>query len=76
MRKTSLYLDDADDARLDRLAEQEGRSRADIIRTAIAEYERAHRPERTFLVEGSWQGDGTSIADVSEEEMLRGFGNS
>jgi hypothetical protein len=74
VRKTSLYLAESDRARLRRLAEQEGRSQADIVRAAISAYELSREAPRQFLVEGSWSGDGSSVADVSEEELLVGFG--
>ena len=75
MKKTSLYLDDADIERLRRLARREGRSQAEIVRAAIAVYEAQQTSDRSFALAGSWQGDGTSVADIPEEELLRGFGN-
>lgn len=74
MKKTSLYLDDADLARLRRLAAREGRSQAEIVRAAIAAYESQQRAHRSFALTGSWEGDGTSVADIAEDELLRGFG--
>jgi hypothetical protein len=74
VKKTSIYLDEGDVQRLRRLSEMEGRSQALIIREAIATYEAIRKPERRFALAGSWEGDGTSIADVPEEELLRGFG--
>ncbi len=74
MKKPSLYLDEGDVQRLRRLSEMEGRSQADIIRAAIAAYEAIRKPERKFALAGSWEGDGTSVADVAEEDLLRGFG--
>ena len=47
MRKTSVYLDDSDAARLRRLAAEEGRSQAEIVRAALAAYEQA--PEEELL---------------------------
>jgi predicted transcriptional regulator len=74
VRKTSVYLDDADVERLSRLAAAEGRSQADVIRSALAEYEQAHTAPRDFVLDGAWAGDGSSVADVPEEELLSGFG--
>lgn len=74
MNKTSVYLDDTDLARLRRLAAQEGRSQAEIVRAAIAAYELQQTVHRSFELTGSWEGDGTSIADVAEDDLLRGFG--
>jgi predicted transcriptional regulator len=73
MKKTSIYLDDADVERLRRLAEREGRSQAEIVRAAIALYDE-QKPDRNFLLAGAWESDGRSVADIPEEELLRGFG--
>lgn len=75
MKKTSVYLDDADVERLRRLARREGRSQAEIVRAAITVYEERLAPDRSFALTGSWHGGGTSIADVPEEELLQGFGD-
>jgi len=75
MKKTSVYLDDVDLERLHRLVRREGRTQAEIIREAIAAYEAQHLPDRAFAVAGSFEGDGTSVADMPEEELLRGFGS-
>ena len=75
MKKTSIYLDDADLARLQRLARTEGRSQAEIVRSAIAVYDAQRKPNRTFAIDGAWEGDGNSVADIPEEELLRGFGS-
>ena len=72
MKKTSLYLHETDVLRLRRLAEAEGRTQADIVRAAVAAYE-VRTSQRRFLLDGVWEGDGTSIADV-EDELMRDFG--
>jgi hypothetical protein len=74
MKKTSIYLDDGDSERLRRMATREGRSQAEIVRAALAAYESQLRPDRNFALAGSWYGDGTSVADIPEEELLKGFG--
>jgi predicted transcriptional regulator len=74
MRKTSVYLDDSDVERLRRLAAEEGRSQAEIVRAALSAYEQARTAPRDFALEGAWVGDGSSVADVPEEELLAGFG--
>jgi hypothetical protein len=74
VRKSSVYLEDTDVARLRRLAAAEGRSQAEIIRAALAAYEAQTGPDREFALAGSWTGDGSSIADVDEADLLRGFG--
>jgi hypothetical protein len=74
VRKTSVYLDDSDVERLRRLSAQEGRSQAEIVRAALSAYEKAHTVSRAFALENAWAGDGSSVADVPEEELLAGFG--
>ena len=74
MRKTSVYLSDEAAARLARLAELEGRPQAAIIRDAIARYEQPLVGDRNFEMMGAGAGDGRSIADIPEEELLEGFG--
>jgi len=74
MKKTSLYLEDTDVARPRRLAATEGRSQAQIVRAAIAAYDLRHQADRSFALAGAWEGDGTSIANIHEEDLLRGFG--
>lgn len=74
MKKTSIYLDDADVERLRWLADREGRSQAEIVRAAIASYEARLRTDREFSLTASWNGDGTSVAGVPEDELLEGSG--
>lgn len=74
MKKTSVYLSDDDTARLRRLAKREGKSHAEIIRTALSVYDATSAPDRTFKIFGAGRGDGRSIARISDEELLRGFG--
>lgn len=75
MKKISIYLDDVDLERLQRLARMEGCSQAEIVRSAIAAYDTQRKPDRNFALDGAWEGDGTSVADISEEDLLRGFGS-
>jgi hypothetical protein len=72
MRKTSVYLNDEELDRLAWLAERERTSQAEIIRRAIARY--SPRGDRNFAGAGSFDGPGDSIADIPEEELLKGFG--
>jgi len=74
--KTSVYLEPRDVERLAWLAELEGRPRAEILRDAIRAYEPPVR-ERHFHLFDSGEGDGRSLADMSDEEMaelMNGFG--
>jgi predicted DNA-binding protein len=75
VKKTSLYLSNVDVERLKRLARREQRSQAEIIRAAIEAYEKKLAPDREFALAGIWRGDGSSVADIPEEELLEGFGD-
>jgi predicted DNA-binding protein len=74
MKKTSVYLSEEDVRRLGLLARDEGRSQAEIIRRAIASYVPERKPDRNFAMDGVGEGPGDSIADIPEEEYLKGFG--
>lgn len=75
MHKTSVYLTDDELARLASLADREGTSQAEVLRRAIRSYEPARHGSRDFALAGCAEGPGTSIADLTEEEQLEGFGS-
>lgn len=75
MHKTSVYLSDEEVARLAALARSEGTSQADVIRRAITQYVPAQQGNRNFALSRSASGPGGSIADISEDELLDGFGS-
>ena len=75
MRKTSVYLSDDLAERLARIARETGRSQADILRSAIAAYQPPPPADRAFALSGCVTGDGSSVADIDEDELLRGFGS-
>jgi predicted DNA-binding protein len=77
MRKTSVYLDDQRADRLARLAREEGRSQAEILRAAIDAYEPAPSRDRNFALAAGFpriDGDGRPISQIPEDELLEGFG--
>lgn len=74
MKKTSVYLSEREAEILRRIAEDEGKSQATVLREALAAYDARPKPERYFALDGAYEGDGRSIADVPEEELMRGFG--
>jgi len=74
MRKTSVYLEDAQAERLARLSRAEGRPQSQIIREAISKYQPHPRRDRDFALTGCVEGHGDSIADLDVEELMRGFG--
>jgi predicted transcriptional regulator len=78
MRKTSVYLDDEQAARLARLARQEGRSQAEIVREAVATYKPRTSRDRHFEVAAGFariDGDSRPISQSPDDEPLRGFGS-
>ncbi len=75
VKKTSLYLTDGEVERLRRLARLEHTSQAEIVRRAIARYTPTGPPDRNFAMFDSGEGDGRSVADIPEEELLEGFGS-
>lgn len=74
VKKTSLYLSPTEEQRLDELARVEGRPKAEIIRQAIVDYRPRAAGDRSFALFDSGRGDGRSVADVPEAELLEGFG--
>lgn len=74
MKKTSVYLTEAEADTLRVLAEREGRSQAAVLREALSIYDERSVPDRDFEMEGIFDGDGTSIADVPDDELMKGFG--
>jgi predicted DNA-binding protein len=78
MRKTSVYLDDEQAERLARLARQEGRSQAEILREAVATYEPPTANDRRFAIAAGFpriDGDPRPISQIPDEELLEGFGH-
>ncbi|MGO9903313.1 MAG: CopG family transcriptional regulator [Solirubrobacteraceae bacterium] len=77
MRKTSVYLDDEQAARLARLARHEGRSQAEILREAVAAYKPAPSRDRDFALAAGFpriDDDTRPISQIPEDELLEGFG--
>ena len=72
--KTSVYLERTDIDRLAWLAEVERRPQAEVIREAIRAYWPRPR-ERHFHLFDSGEGDGRSMADMSEEELAELMAN-
>jgi len=70
-----VYLTDSELARLSSLADREGTSQAEVLRRAVRSYEPQRHGDRNFALAGCADGPGTSIADLTEEEQLEGFGS-
>jgi predicted transcriptional regulator len=77
VRKTSVYLEDAQAARLRRLAQEEGRSQAEILRAAVDAYEPQPSRDRSFALAAGFpriDRDPRPISEIPEDELLDGFG--
>lgn len=77
MRKTSVYLDDAQAARLSRLAKEEGRSQAEILRAAVDAYQPQPSRDRNFALAAGFpriDEDPRPISEIPEHDLLGGFG--
>jgi predicted DNA-binding protein len=77
VRKTSVYLNDEQAQRLARLARQEGRSQAEILRDAVASYQPAPSHDRRFALAAGFpriDGDPRPISQIPEQDLLDGFG--
>jgi predicted DNA-binding protein len=77
MRKTSVYLSEDQAQRLARLARQEGRSQAEILRDAVDRYQPAVRRDRNFALAVGFpriDGDPRPISEIPDGELLAGFG--
>jgi Ribbon-helix-helix protein, copG family len=74
VHKTSVYLSAEEIARLATLAKREGTSQAEVIRRAIRVYEPERRGDREFSIVGVAEGPGGSVADLTDDELLEGFG--
>ncbi len=77
MRKTSVYLAEAQVARLNRLANEEGRSQAEILRAAVDAYQPQASRDRNFALAAGFRrldGDQRPISQIPEDDLLDGFG--
>ncbi len=77
MRKTSVYLDDEQALRLARLACEEGRSQAEVLREAVATYQPKPSVDRNFALAAGFKrvdDDRRPISQIPEDELLEGFG--
>ncbi len=72
MRRTTIYLPDELKAALERTAAAEGRSEAEVVRSALASATATHAypPPRLPLFSS---GDET-LAERMDEELAHGFG--
>jgi Arc/MetJ-type ribon-helix-helix transcriptional regulator len=72
MRKTTVYLPDELKARLERVAGEQNRSEAEVIRSALNEYTARERPRPRAPL---WIGSGTTnLAERVDDVLAEGFG--
>lgn len=77
MRKTIVHLGDQRAERLARLARQEGRSQAQVLREAIDASEPNSPSDRDLALAAGFQridADSRPISEIPEQELLEGFG--
>jgi predicted DNA-binding protein len=77
VKKTSVYLDAEQARRLERLAREEGRPQAEILREAIATYRPRSSRDRSFALAAGFRridDDPRPISEIPEDELLEGFG--
>lgn len=74
MKKSSVYLSEAEARRLAWLARQEGRSRSEVLRAAIRAYTPRGSGHGGFALFDSGQSDGVAWEELDEGELLDGFG--
>lgn len=72
MKKTSLYLDPEVDSDLGRIAKAEGKSKAQVIREALAERAKAAPAQPRITAIGVFKGPGDLSQNV--DRYLEGFG--
>lgn len=73
-QKTTVYLDAADYRRLRALAKAQGRSAAELIREAVAEYAERHAAARPPRSIGAGRSDRSDLSERAEE-LLSGLGD-
>lgn len=72
MKKTSLYLEPWVDRELRRIAEAEGKSKAEVIREALAARAMEAPPQPKIKAIGIFKGPGDLSQNV--DRYLEGFG--
>ena len=75
MKRTTVYLEEETDLNLSQLARQRGRSKAELIRAALADYVNSTLKEARPVPDWVGMGDsgGARIAERDEELLQEGF---
>lgn len=77
MRKTSVYLDEKRTRRLARLAHEEGKSQAEVLREALDNYRPKAVADRDFALSVGFSridSDPRPISELQDKDLLEGFG--
>ena len=72
MKRTTIYLPDDLKAALERTAAAQGRSEADVVRSALASVTAEHAYPRPKLP--LFDSDDPTLAERVDEELAAGFG--
>jgi predicted DNA-binding protein len=78
MRKTCVHLDKRQAARLARLAREEGRSQAEILRDAVDSYRPKPSRDCDFALAVGFRridDDSRPLSEIPERELLERFGS-
>ena len=74
MKQYTIMLDDEQVERLKRMAETEMKSEDQLIADIIKRYAVESGHERVFAMFGAGRGPGGSVADIPDDELMKGFG--
>ena len=75
MKPYTIMLDDESIERLKRMAETEMKTEDQFVARLLEKYAIQSGHERPpFAMEGAGRGPGGSVADIPEDELLKGFG--
>ena len=72
-QKTTVYLDAEDYRRLKRIAAEDGRPPAALVREAVSEYAARHAPRKRPKSIGAGRSGRKDLSERAEE-LLAGFG--
>jgi metal-responsive CopG/Arc/MetJ family transcriptional regulator len=75
MQKTTVYLDEATYRRLKQIARRGGRTPAEMVREAVAEYTVRHAPRRRPRSVGAFASRRSDLGRRAES-LLAGFGTN
>jgi hypothetical protein len=74
MKQLTITLDDEQAERLERIAKTEMKSEEQLLLDILRRYAVDSGHERVFAMDGIVHGPGGSVADIPDEELMKGFG--